>query len=294
MASGSSAAVKCMECAALTSSRCAKCNNTRMRVQRRLKTPDEKAAYANMSESSKARFLEKCADLYGDDLDRAFKSTFAESNAEENNVKLAGNGDWMDEEDLRRKYADKPKRLDAILRNAARWRCPVSETELIEDMTYKTVYENNQLHKVDLKRTLETEETLKKAKKPKQITSVETTKKEEAARDKKNEPKHFNESQAEALRKHKEVVVKAMGDLRTSRDEASEKQLMPFMPTYMEPKISQAIAAATVTVSDLDVVLDANKGAYKVLCAKIVETKKDLIDTKKRFDMLVSDAALHK
>ena len=139
-------------------------------------------------------------------------------------MRLASHGYWMGEEDLRSKYATKPKRLESILRNAKRWTCPVSEMELFEDMSYKTIYEHNRLNKMEHKRNMDTTETLKTAKKPKTIASVATVISEEVARDKRNEPKPFSESQGEAVKKHKVAIAKVMDELASSRDEEPQKE----------------------------------------------------------------------
>ena len=259
-----------------------------------MKTADEKAWLTNMDNPDNAGFIEKCTNLYGDDLDRFIKSQFTESNTEENNVKLTGNGSWMDEEDIREKYEKKPQRLAAILKNAARWTCPDGEVELIQDMSYKTAYEHNQLNKLKHERSMETKEILKKAKEPKVVTSVETVKKEEDAREKQNEPKPFTPPQLATLTKGKASIEKAVEDLIKSRDEANTKDLMADMPKYMTPNVEQTLAAASVLVSELEVLLEALKGPYKPMCTRIVDSKKELIETRKRLQMFMGDAVSHK
>ena len=259
-----------------------------------MQTGDEKAWLANMPNPDKAVFIEKCTNLYGDDLDRFIKSQFTETNTEENNVKLTGNGDWMDEEDIREKYVKKPQRLAAILKNASRWTCPVAEVELIEDMSYKTAYEHNQLNKLKNERSMETKEILKKAKKPKVVSSIAAVKKEEDAREKQNEPKPLTPPQVSTLTKGKATIEKAIEDLSKSRDEANTKDLMADMPKYMKPNVEQTLAAASLLVSELEVLLEALKGPYKPMCTRIVDSKKELIDTRKRLEMFMGDAVSHK
>ena len=140
-----------------------------------------------------------------------------------------------------------------------------------------------------------------KAKKPKVVTSVATVKKEEDAenarekpREKQNEPKPFTPPQLATLTKGKASIEKAVEDLIKSRDEANTKDLMADMPKYMTPNVEQTLAAASVLVSELEVLLEALKGPYKPMCTRIVDSKKELIETRKRLQMFMGDAVSHK
>eukprot|EP00959_Pyramimonas_sp_CCMP1952_P188122 3933791-Pyramimonas_sp.AAC.1 len=54
-------------------------------------------------------------------------------------VEMQGTGDFLDEDDLKEKYKNKPLRLKGILARARRFADPISGVELIEDMQYKSV-----------------------------------------------------------------------------------------------------------------------------------------------------------
>ena len=84
--------------------------------------------------------------MYGDKLDLKFQETVEEIKTHESKVKLVGNGTWMDEPDLRKLYSEKPQRLVAILKNANRFTCETSETELIEDMSYVSKVSTEETH----------------------------------------------------------------------------------------------------------------------------------------------------
>eukprot|EP00959_Pyramimonas_sp_CCMP1952_P132026 2760453-Pyramimonas_sp.AAC.1 len=82
-------------------------------------------------------------------------------------VELQGTGSFLDEEDMRDKYKNKPKRLQGILDRARRFTDPISGVELIEDMEYKSLSRTGQGDTSSVKRTANSEEQYKPPKKKK-------------------------------------------------------------------------------------------------------------------------------
>jgi hypothetical protein len=115
----------------------------------------------------KATFNEKAKELYGDDLVKLIYDAIEEVTSSRFDVTFEGTGEFMDEEDMRAKYAAKPKRLDAILRNAKRIWDPTGEVELLEDMKYTSAKKATESHETKRKRSLDTEEKPKKPRQPK-------------------------------------------------------------------------------------------------------------------------------
>ena len=98
---------------------------------------------AEWSATDTSAFVTKAKNAYGKDLMKMLEDEMTETNTVVAFASLTGTGQFLDEEELRAKYADKQQRLNGILKNARRIVCPVSEIEMIEDMAYQSTQGNN-------------------------------------------------------------------------------------------------------------------------------------------------------
>jgi len=91
-----------------------------------------------MSPENRAGFFKANANMFKEDLKKSVE-TFVELKVQQKlEVVLTGNGDFMDEEDLRTKYAAKPRRADQIIKNTRSFVCPIAEVKFYEHMSYKS------------------------------------------------------------------------------------------------------------------------------------------------------------
>ena len=124
--------------------------------------PDKELNKAWGDMKDKETLMAKARDAYGDVLFKLLRTTLTEEINTESKVGFTGTGVFMDEDDIKEKYAEKPSRLAAVLKHAKRIRCPTTQIELIEDMQYTSCAASSSTHTTTAKRELEGTEKMKK------------------------------------------------------------------------------------------------------------------------------------
>jgi len=157
-------AFKCSICggASVSKGRCPACHAVSVRVPRVAKKHEQLFGKWDASKlDNKVEFHNAAKDLYGEELLQLMECSMAEETKEIDKVQLVGTGEYLDQADLEERYKAKPERLAAILRNATRFTCPVSETELIEDMKYVSSATREREHVKTTKRQINVTEKIK-------------------------------------------------------------------------------------------------------------------------------------
>ena len=117
----------------------------------------------DISVIDKAAFFRRAHDLYGEALVKCMRAAMEEAHTSHTEHELAGNGTFCDEEDLAEKYKNKPKRLEAIMKNTRKMWDSVGECYLYEDMSYVSSTSHKVAKTTTQKRTCHTEEKVKRA-----------------------------------------------------------------------------------------------------------------------------------
>jgi hypothetical protein len=123
----------------LTTPRCQDCGALATRQSRALKNLGMTEHWKELCKDGKIdrqAFNAKANTLLGSELSKMIQVTYNEVTAETHEVQMIGTGEFLDEPDMKARCKDKPQRLAAILKNARRHYCVVSEITLIEDMKY--------------------------------------------------------------------------------------------------------------------------------------------------------------
>jgi hypothetical protein len=121
-----------------TSFRCSDCNSLRSRITRTLqKEGQEKvSAFKTLSKQEKIEFFAKNREAMGEELSAAVQDVITRVLKTTNEVEFKGTGEFLDEEDIRTKYASKPQQADAIIKNTRSIFDTMREVTVYEDMTY--------------------------------------------------------------------------------------------------------------------------------------------------------------
>ena len=192
--------------------RCKSCESVRLRIYRAVKVDQGlKKAWGDMKE--KDSLMAKAKHAYGDVLFKLLKTTLTEEICTEDKVSFIGTGIFMDEDDIKEKYAKQTTRLAAILRHVKRIICPTTKIELIEDMQYTSCASASSSHTSTAKREIEGTEKIAKPKK---------VKVEKADGDKYlagEAGKSLTNAQVSHLQKYKDEVDAAYTKLGESYDE---------------------------------------------------------------------------
>jgi hypothetical protein len=256
---------------AASKTKCPECASTRIRVLRVLKKhPSLEGCFDSLD---KDNFLQNCKTLFGDDIAKSCHTELREHRSVESVVEMVGTGAWLDEEDLAKKYANKPNRLAAILRNTRRFNCPISETELFEDMEYCTKNTDKSLKRRELDIDMEVTHTIKRQKVPK------APKAEQAEQPGEGEPdgKPLTAAQEKQIPKMIEDLQKAETSLKAISEPMGQNQkLASMVPEWSKHKVNVALAQAMQAMAALEITADSKKGDFASMKTNHKEAK-DLV-----------------
>ena len=244
--------------------RCTGCGNLAVRVSRLFAgSPQHKDAWAELMQegSNRANFHAEAKALYGSDLNQVVTQRLEKRVMHETEVKLVGNGTFLDMQDLETKYKGKPERLAGIKKYARRVLDPVSNVELIEDMEYKSSHSTATKTSTELTNTACQESGIKKRKvdtPPKVKTAANPDDEESLALQKQQVSKLEKSQEACAKQREKlEQIVVDAGSLQPELVAEMPPQLIPrskgvlLKASAFEEKVNVVLEAAQIKPSDL-------------------------------------------
>ena len=132
-----------------------------------------KTDFQGMSGGDKKQFFAEHADFLGKDLAAAIKSLAKKSSSIEETERFASTGEWIDEEDLEKRYASKPLQLASIKERARAMTHPARGCLMYEDIVFSTAASSENKRKQEQSAEIETES---KAKKPKTVKAEQESK----------------------------------------------------------------------------------------------------------------------
>ena len=224
----------------------------------------------------KEHIIAKAKDSYGDALFKLLRTTLTEEINTESKVGFTGTGVFMDEDDIKEKYAKKPSRLAAVLKHAKRIRCPTTQIELIEDMQYTSCAASSSTHTTTAKRELEGTEKMKKPKKPKVVKEEgeEPTEKE----------KPLTAAQLSHLQKYTDGVDATYKQLEESyapiKKSVDEKGWGMNVPQYIHTSHAAAVVKKTEFDARVEIIKESHTCDWKALQSDVAELNsatKDLV-----------------
>jgi len=136
--------------------RCRKCHNLRARVNRICcKHGDLAEDWSSLSDQSKREFYQQCQDQAGEMLLLRMQETIVDCTRKSSSVTFEGTGKFIDEEDLDKKYKDKPTQLQAIKAHTRTMCCPVRKVKLYEDPEFTLTVADEDFRSEEKKRKAE-------------------------------------------------------------------------------------------------------------------------------------------
>ena len=247
MAAAKQCSAGCGEMTSNQNGRCTECGNLACRISRHFKgSPENKAEFTKSLETMKDRgaFQQMAKGLYSDDLAIAISQVVERKLVAESEVSLVGNGCFLDMMDLEKKYKDKPERLNGIKANARRFKDPISNVELIEDMEYRSTHSNSVKQSLQMTNTATQESSIKKRK-------TETKPKENKASPVKVEPAFLAQASRDKLQKIVENNTKLRCKLQSTIDKAEAANDGELL-THMPPRIVAGSKASIISSQQLD------------------------------------------
>ncbi len=105
---------------------------------------EHSSAFKGLSKEEKVKFFATNSKTMGDELSVAVQDVITRVLNKTEEVEFKGTGNFMDEHDLREKYAKKPDQADAIIKNTRAMFDTMREVMLYEDMMYSSKVAQNE------------------------------------------------------------------------------------------------------------------------------------------------------
>ena len=155
----------CVEChdeELVCTGRCNKRNAFKSKM-RRLCDTHVLESFAALDKAKRVDWFQTKHELMGPDLKSELSNLVEEEKTNKTELKLVGTGDWLDEVELKGKYKHNPARAAAIIANTKTHWCDIGKVKLFQDMRYTTQSADSETATTRQKRTIEQQETMKKA-----------------------------------------------------------------------------------------------------------------------------------
>jgi len=271
----------------VANTRCGECDPLRLKLQRILAKlpPDQRSAFDNWgTKENRADFYKKHKDTLRKDLKTEVEGIVKEKSTAEAEVAFGGNGNWMDEEDLREKYKHKPGRADAILENSRSYTCPIINVKLYEDMEYKSSFNNRIAQSETTEKSGIQKYFVKAAPKQKPVREAAQA----ACASDATDDKEFSANEVEKLKDMKTTMTNWV-TLLEENIETGEGEIAEFLPPYMAPKLKTCLSTIKCEMVEIDIASEAGKGNMKEIKRKFQNAKP--IDMVKKFRASCKGAA---
>jgi hypothetical protein len=266
--------------------RCQECNRLKSRLISVFANmpADTKSSFLGMDKKQKQQFYADHHTAFGDDLSMAVQESVSQVEAEVSKVLQSGTGNFIDEENLKEKYAKKPLQLAAIMKNTKRFRDRVRECTLFEDVKFTTVVSNEQRVETEKKRTMTQDREKKRAKKAK---SEEGGK---AAKVEPGEPKPFTESQTKAVAKFIESTGSYYIKLGEAITVVEAEGLGDFMNAKFMTSVQGCHCKIKEALAEFTVAKDNNAGSLPALKALHTAIKEQSAQSIRRLTLQTDEA----
>ena len=283
----------CGETKAASQKRCPKCQSVATNYCRVKKEMGAEKALVwndalNTGKIDKQQFMADAREVMPKDLAKLVDQYLEELFLAEDEVAMVGTGEFLDEDDLKEKYAKKPQRLAAILKNAKRMWCNISECELIEDMKYQSKESSIRKRIVQSGMKAVAQEKIKRVKVEKEKPA------EPASVDGETKLVDVTEAQLTKVSKWSEQADKIVKELTGCVKTIEGAKWAEHLPPYVNLKLQAVIVSAEASQATLANLASTKKTAANI--STIAKTIKDLQaeakEAKRKYLLQMNEAKL--
>ena len=205
-----------------------------------------KGCFCGMTGEEKKVWYRSHADFVGLDLGGALTSLVKINMQEEEQEGFHTAGEWLDEEDLIKKYKDKPDQLAAIKAKARTLKHPTRDVTLFEDLTFTANASVGQKRTVDKTAQFETQEKIKRTKQEKP---------EPGPKREKTDQKELTVNGKVRMEKLKEKASKELENLQAKITEAAEEKFKGLIAERIAQDAAKLKLEMGAAIASLDIVL---------------------------------------
>lgn len=252
--------------------RCRSCHNVRSAIQRLAKRHGNLVKdFSSITGERVQEFFKNSSSLRGEELRMKIEETVTDWKTATTLYKFTQDADYLDEVQLKEKYADRPSLAENVLLNGRRFFCPVKKIMMYADPKYNAKIEDTEEHGTSAKRKAQT--ALKEDEDPKQESKSSKRKKgsgkgktvEEASGS--GEDPKLAAGQKKKLQKKMDAAIAKGALLKDSVEKAI--QFGTMIPTYV---IDAAKDCQPVDgFKHVQDSLNAGKGAFDKLMTSLDE-----------------------
>lgn len=238
--------------------RCKNCHNVRGAIQRlSSKNGNLVKDFSKVDGDRLQSFYEQFSHLRGEDLRTKVEETVTQWKTQMTRFEFDQNVQFMDEEDLKLKYADRPTTLENILKNGKRFFCPVKQQTLYGDPKYSANVKDVEEHGTTEKRKGAV--ALKEDEEPNTKKTKKASKKIEAgAAGSAPEECKLKAGEKKKLGKKADGAETKTVFLKDLVDKA--KAYGDMIPGYVVEAANHAVLEATQIIQDVRAKCDSGKG----------------------------------
>ena len=151
--------------------KCKACNALESRISRLKSTLNFEVSWG--TQEDKSEFFKKHTRSFGPALRTALEQSHSESVSRCSIERLAEEGNWLDEEDLRERYKSKPEQLRNMLASARQITHPTRKCTLYLDTNFRFSSSNETSHREETKRVSYSEDAQEAPPQPKKKARVD-------------------------------------------------------------------------------------------------------------------------
>ena len=270
--------------------RCKQCHNLKGRINR---CEETRVAWANTADSeSRVKMMRECADVYGDALAMKFTENTTESRADAFSSEFNDLGKFMDEDDLTEKYKNKPEQLKNIFANATTTHCAVRNVTLWADPEYTLNLRNSASASKTRARTMERDEIVKKAKKPKVVKTEIGPTSDDGTADRDVPAMSAANVTALAAAEDKQKTTFVPGGPHDVLD-ARVKAVQDHIPRFSLLKFYLKSANLQQNISECDLAVQNEKGRATALKENLKAAAKEYADARSSIITFAKEAEGH-
>ena len=235
--------------------------------------------------------------LFKDGLVKELTEAIELSQTTKSTMKFASTGRFMDEEDLREKYKNKPDQLEQIFQNARSMKHPDRQVTLWEDRDFTLDLANEEERAEKKRRLLESEEKIKAPK-----VAAKKGAKPAAAAGAAHASDHVSMTKGQKTKTQK-FIQRIEGELTkcmTQQSTISATEYTDLIPTFQKTKLTSTITDLEKHKDKLEELL-ANEGGKREDVGNLKKDLTELLDAAQGVSekmkgraILVSNSAAHK
>jgi hypothetical protein len=220
---------------------------------------EQTSTFKDLTKEERTQFFITNRKAMGEELSVAVQEVITVSLTKKQEIEFKGTGEFMDEDDIRAKYAKKPKQADSIIQNSRSMYDSIRETTLYEDMKYASKIAKSEVLDNTTQQTLTHDRYVKgkpAAKKEKGV-AIKTETVEEVS--------ELSEAQKTSLVQMVSEITELKGHLDVELQNIHTNEVKEFMVAASVTLAEACGFKMKEFVAGIGVVLDSNSGDFKDL-----------------------------